>query len=50
MGYAALYGVFGSLLGTNIGAFLWAKLVVSGARHRASARARFAVLADLHGP
>lgn len=27
MGYAALYGVFGSLLGTNVGAFLWAKLV-----------------------
>lgn len=27
MGYAALYGVFGSLLGTNIGAVLWAKLV-----------------------
>jgi len=27
MGYAALYGVFGSLLGTNIGAVLWARLV-----------------------
>jgi len=27
MGYAALYGVFGSLLGTNIGAILWSKLV-----------------------
>lgn len=27
MGYAALYGVFGSLLGTNIGAALWARLV-----------------------
>lgn len=27
MGYAALYGVFGSLLGTNVGAVLWAKLV-----------------------
>lgn len=27
MGYAALYGVFGSLLGSNIGAFLWARLV-----------------------
>jgi MFS family permease len=27
MGYAFLYGVFGALLGTNIGAFLWERLV-----------------------
>ena len=40
MGYAFLYGVFGSLLGSNLGAFLYARMIKPVLGHAAAAGGR----------